>query len=122
MAKILVILEVTPNEAGRERYLDLVESLKPLTDNLVGRISMRRFQDLSDPKKLLSLHVWDSEEAVAAWRNQAEHRLAQMEAREKLYDEYKITVAHVNREYTRTEREEAPRDSNAYHGLKAQTD
>lgn len=114
MSKVVVILEVTPNSEGKARYLELVAQLRPILANFDGLISMRRFQDLSEQDKLLSLHVWESEEAVAAWRNQVEHRMAQMEARERLFSDYKITVANVVREYTKADRTAAPADSNKH--------
>lgn len=49
--------------------------LKPELEKIDGFISVERFESLYEPGKLLSLSFWRDEEAVAAWRNQAEHRI-----------------------------------------------
>ena len=45
------------------------------------------------------MNVWTDEEVVAKWRNMAEHRMSQMEGREKLFESYKITVCKAIRTY-----------------------
>jgi heme-degrading monooxygenase HmoA len=69
---------------------------------------------LNAESKLLSLNVWESEEAVEKWRNELNHRMSQLEGREKLFESYRITVASVIREYDDCYRNEAPVDSNEY--------
>jgi heme-degrading monooxygenase HmoA len=58
--------------------------------------------------------TWESEEAVTRWRNTVKHRLSQQEGRDKLFESFKITVCSVIREYSDTDRKEAPQDSNEY--------
>ena len=43
-----------------------------------------------------------------------EHRMSQKEGRENLFESYRITVCSTVREYSDTEREQAPKDSNEY--------
>ncbi|NLJ33447.1 MAG: antibiotic biosynthesis monooxygenase [Firmicutes bacterium] len=114
MSKVLVAFEVTLTPKGKEEYLAAVEKIKPLVADLAGYERGERFQSIAEGNKLLSLHVWENEEAVAKWRNQTEHRLAQMAGREKMFSSYRITVGHVVREYTDTNRSQAPADSNQY--------
>ena len=52
---IAVIFEVWPSADGRQEYLDLAASLRPLLDNIEGFISIERFSSLSAPGKVLSL-------------------------------------------------------------------
>jgi heme-degrading monooxygenase HmoA len=117
VAKVIVVFEVTPTAEGMERYLELAAKLKPLVADSGGFLGGDRFQSLSEPGKLLSVNLWENEEAAKKWRNQTEHRMAQMEGREKLFSSYKITVGHVVREYTDTRRTEAPADSNEHFGI-----
>ena len=117
MAKIVVLFEVVPTQEGMKRYLDLAAMLKPLLSGFEGFLSAERFTSLSESGKLLSMNVWTDEAAVARWRNVAEHRLSQQEGREKLFQSYKITVCSVIREYTDTDRAQAPEDSNALWGI-----
>lgn len=44
------------------------------------------------------------------------HRMSQKEGREKLFESYKITVCSAIREYSDTDRAQAPADSNNYFG------
>lgn len=67
-----------------------------------GFISVERFASLNEEGKLLSLSVWESEEAAAGWRNQINHRNSQKKGHDTLFEKYKISVAAVIREYTRT--------------------
>lgn len=45
----------------------------------------------------ITVSYWESEEAIANWRQQAEHRLAQAAGREKWYSEFVTRVARVER-------------------------
>ena len=114
MANIIVFFEVKPTREGMQRYLDLAAALKPLLAGFEGFIRAERFSSLNEEGKLLSMNVWTDEEAVARWRNVVEHRMSQREGREKLFESYRITVCKAIREYSDTERSEAPDDSNQY--------
>ncbi len=116
MSKYIVLFEVTPTDEGKARYLELAAQLKPMLSGFDGFISAERFQSLNDERKLLSMNVWESEEAVARWRTMAEHRMSQLEGKTKLFESYKISVVSVVREYTDKDREQAPSDSNEYFG------
>ncbi|MEL7047108.1 MAG: antibiotic biosynthesis monooxygenase, partial [Pseudomonadota bacterium] len=64
---ILVIFEVWPTHEGHGEYLDIAAALKPLAESVPGFVSIERFQSLTDGEKLLSLSVWESEEAISRW-------------------------------------------------------
>lgn len=118
MANIIVLFEVKPTKAGMQRYLDLAASrLKPLLSGFEGFIRAERFTSLNEEGKLLSMNVWTDKEAVSRWRNVMEHRMSQKEGREKLFESYKITVCKSIREYSDTDRREAPADSNEAMGI-----
>ncbi len=117
MSKVVVLFEVKPTREGMKRYLELAAMLKPILSGFEGFICAERFTSLNEEGKLLSMNVWDSEEAVEQWRNVMEHRMSQKEGREKLFESYKITVCSAIREYSDMDRNEAPKDSNAYMGV-----
>jgi heme-degrading monooxygenase HmoA len=52
----------------------------------------------------ITVSYWESEEAIANWRKNAEHRVAQATGRAKWYDEFVTRVAKVERtnSFTRT--------------------
>lgn len=112
--KVVVLFEVTPTAMGKERYLELAAQLKPLFSNAKGFIRSERFGSLNEEGKLLSLNVWENEEDVEKWRNELHHRMSQQEGRERLFENYRITVASIIREYGNSDRLEAPKDSNEY--------
>lgn len=60
---------------------------------------------------MLSLSFWRDENSIAEWRNVLEHRNAQKKGKESLFRSYRIRVAEVVRDYTETDRKEAPADS-----------
>jgi len=113
---IAVIFEVWPAEGQRQAYLDIAAELKPLLAEIDGFVSIERFESLAEPGKLLSLSFWRDEEAVKAWRNIEEHRVAQGKGRAGLFKDYRLRIAGVIRDYGLTERAEAPEDSRGRHG------
>ncbi len=114
MSKYIVLFEVKPTQEGKARYLELAAMLKPMLEGFDGFIQMERFQSLQDADKVLSMNVWESEEAMSRWRNTVEHRMSQLQGKTELFESYKITVTSVLREYTHKDREQAPKDSNEY--------
>jgi heme-degrading monooxygenase HmoA len=109
---IAVIFEVFPTETGKQKYLSIAASLLEFLKDCPGFISIERYQCLGDESKVLSLSFWENEEAIQAWRNLIEHRIAQKKGREGLFAAYRIRVAHVSRDYTMSDRIYAPSDSN----------
>lgn len=108
---IAVIFEAKPSPAGKARYLELAAALRPELDGVDGFLSIERFESLSEPGKLLSLSFWRDEAAVAAWRNAPEHRQAQAEGRGSIFDDYRLRIAAVLRDYGKHDRNQAPADS-----------
>ena len=113
---IAVIFEVFPAEGQRDDYLSMAAAMRPLLDQADGFISIERFQSLYTPGKLLSLQFWRDEESLTKWRNVTEHRAAQALGRNGMFDDYRLRIAGVIRDYTKDDREQAPGDSRAAHG------
>lgn len=114
MSKVIVLFEVKPTKEGMQKYLDLAAMLKPMLAGFEGFISAERFASINEEGKLLSMNIWEDEAAVERWRNVMKHRMSQKEGREKLFESYKITVCSAVREYSDTDRTQAPVDSNEY--------
>jgi heme-degrading monooxygenase HmoA len=113
---IAVIFEVTPVPGRREEYLDLAASLRPALEQTDGFISIERFASLTSEGKVLSLSFWRDEDAVRRWRELEGHRAAQARGRAGVFSDYRLRVATVVRDYSMTERAQAPVDSRAVHG------
>jgi len=47
----------------------------------------------------ITVCYWDSEEAIAGWKTQAEHATAQREGRARWYESFDLRVARVERAY-----------------------
>jgi heme-degrading monooxygenase HmoA len=113
---IAVIFEFTPAEGRMPDYFDLVTQLKPELDKADGFISLERFESITTPGRYVSLQFWRDEEAVAKWRNVQLHRQAQAKGRAGIIGDYRLRIAKVERDYTKNDRAQAPRDSVAIHG------
>lgn len=95
----VVIFEVRPKAGKADTYFERASELRPLLEAMDGFISIERFESVGEPGKFLSLSFWRDAEAAAAWRNVAEHRLAQEEGKRDLFEDFRITVADVARSY-----------------------
>lgn len=112
---IAVIFEAIPAPEKRDEYLDLAASLKPELSKIEGFVSIERFHSISQPEKVLSLSFWKDEESIAEWRNVELHRMAQQTGRKTVFDDYRLRVATVLRDYGMNERAQAPHDSQFIH-------
>lgn len=112
---IAVIFEVWPARDGRQTYLDLAAALRGDLHAIDGFLSVERFESLAEPGKLLSLSFWRDEAAVAAWRVQGHHRSSQAKGRGGVFDDYRLRIASVLRDYGMVRRDEAPTDSRDWH-------
>ena len=112
---IAVIFEVIPHTDTKHTYLDIAASLRPRLDHIDGFISIERFQSHSDPGKVLSLSFWRDEEAIAQWRTTGEHRNAHASGRAGIFQDYRLRIAGVIRDYGLRDRDQAPADSKCVH-------
>ena len=114
-AILAVLIEVRPKPERRAHYLEIAASLKSRLEKIDGFISVERFQSLSDDGKILSLSFFRDEAAIEAWRNQEQHRRAQQAGRSEIFDDYRLRIASVVRDYGMEEREQTPTDSRSVH-------
>jgi len=112
---IAVIFEVWPRPEHKKEYLDIAAELKPILEAIDGFISVERFESLTEKGKILSLSFFRDEAAVAAWRNVAEHRKSQGKGRARIFENYRLRIAGVIRDYGMNDRGQAPKDSRATH-------
>ena len=108
---IAVIFEVMPSKEGKQEYLAIAAQLRDHLKDVPGFISIERFQSLNDESKILSLSFWEDEAAITHWRNLEQHRAAQAKGRQSLFDNYRIRVGHIVRDYSQEDRAQAPADS-----------
>ncbi|GLX77349.1 antibiotic biosynthesis monooxygenase [Thalassotalea insulae] len=106
---IAVIFEVEiKNQENKAQYFERAAELKDILLKMPGFISIERFQSVASANRYLSLSFWQDEASVKGWRQQMIHRAAQQQGREQLFEDYRIRVANVMRDYGMTAREQAP--------------
>lgn len=113
---IAVIFEVLPRAGRVDDYFRMAEGLKAELALIDGFISIERFSSVSNPGKFVSLSFWRDEAAVQQWRKLESHRRAQAAGRGGIFEDYRLRVASVVRDYGMKERAEAPGDSRGVHG------
>jgi heme-degrading monooxygenase HmoA len=112
---IAVIFEVQPASGRKDDYLNIAAQMRPMVEQVEGFISVERFQSLTDPSKILSLSFFTDEAAIARWRTLAPHRNAQGQGRAGVFDDYRLRIAHVLRDYGMFDRAQVPKDSKLAH-------
>lgn len=112
---IAVIFEVHPTDGRKNDYLDIAAEMRPILGEIDGFISVERFQSLTDPHKILSLSFFEDEAAIARWRNLSAHRGAQTKGRGGVFNDYRLRIASVIRDYGMFDRAQAPSDSREAH-------
>src|ERR1700680_5264098 len=112
---IAVIFEVWPKPERKQEYLDLAAELKPILETIDGFISVERFESRTEKGKILSLSFFRDEAAVAAWRNVAQHRKSQGKGRATIFEDYRLRIAGVIRDYGIIDPAHAPKDTLAAH-------
>ncbi len=101
---IAVIFEVTMKDGKADAYFDLAASLKPDLEAIDGFVSVERFASTTTPGKYVSLSFWRDEAAITAWRDHAEHGLAQARGKSEIFADFRIRVASVMRDYSLADR------------------
>lgn len=105
---IAVIFEARPHPDHAQDYFDLAAALRPQLDEIDGFLSIERFASLSQEGKVLSLSFWRDEAAVTQWRTRDTHRAAQAQGRARIFQDYRLRIAHVVRDYGMNESGQAP--------------
>ena len=113
---IAVIFESWPKPELGDTYLEMGQSMMSLVEGFDGFISIERFESVVQPGKFVALSFWRDEAAVTAWRNVVEHRKIQHSSRQAVFDDYRLRVASVTRDYSMKDRSQAPVDSINAHG------
>ena len=94
-----------------QRYFEIAAALKPVLEATDGFISVERFESLAHKGRYLSLSFWRDDAAVRAWRTNTQHRGGQQQGRSAVFEDYRLRVAAVVRDYGMFERDQAPADS-----------
>lgn len=114
---LIEIFEFAPRPGQEEAYFAHAEAMRAAVAEVEGFLGVERFESVTAPGHFVSISRWQDEAAITRWRNHPAHRAAQKAGREGIFSDYRITVAEILRDYTATDREEAPEDSRRFHGV-----
>ena len=88
-------------DAPIDDYRDLARRMGELVAVVPGYISSKTYT--SRDGETLTVARFESEAALAAWRDNAEHQDAQRRGQEDFYDAYAVQVCRLEREYAFTQ-------------------
>ena len=92
-----VVFSSLRRDADEPAYAVMAARMKVLAEcqpGFLGMESVRREDGLG-----ITVSYWESESAIRAWKENAEHLFAQELGREKWYAAFRIRVCRVEREY-----------------------
>jgi len=96
----VVIFEFTPRAGtATDRYFELAGELRAEIEKQPGFIAVERFEHVLEKGRFVSISTWESEEAIRNWKANLPHQDAQAEGRAALFENYRIRVAAVIRDY-----------------------
>jgi heme-degrading monooxygenase HmoA len=84
----------TPGDHGYETMAEKMLSLAAQQEGFLGAESVRGADGFG-----ITVSYWTSEEAIARWKANAEHQVAQQTGQQRWYADYAIRVAKVERAY-----------------------
>jgi heme-degrading monooxygenase HmoA len=87
-----LLFDVKPKKGHLKYYLREVDRLNPILETYSGLKWIDRFSLLSDSEALLSLQIWDSEEAISVWREDQHHLRAQEKGKKVHFQDYRIKI------------------------------
>ena len=65
---------------------------------------MERFESIEEENKLLSLQLWQDEQAIIEWKNNKKHQAVMPLGFNKLFEDYSIKVLAPIRSYSKYNR------------------
>lgn len=84
----------TPGDAGYEAMAERMAELAAQQPGYLGADSVRDASGVG-----ITVSYWRDEAAIAAWKRQAEHGVAQQRGIDEWYAHYEMRIARVERAY-----------------------
>lgn len=79
-----------------EGYSEMAERMMELASEQPGFLGV----ESASSDIAITVSYWESEQAIANWKRNAEHELAQKMGRERWYSAFQLRVAKVERAYS----------------------
>ena len=80
-----------------QEYSHIAERMRELAVKEYGCID---FKSVTEGKKEIAISYWPNLDSITAWKNNPEHKQAQMIGRSKWYKSYTVQVVELIREYS----------------------
>ncbi len=90
-----VVFQFRPHPEHRETYFGIVAELRPELQRVPGFLANERFASRTDPHGLVSISLWEDEDAIRRWRAHAGHRVAQLSGKREVFAGYRLRVGVV---------------------------
>ncbi|WP_055686980.1 antibiotic biosynthesis monooxygenase [Loktanella sp. 5RATIMAR09] len=87
-----LFFEVRPKPGHLAHYFEHVALLRPVLAQHTGLAFLDRYASLQEADVILSHQLWESEDAIVAWRKDATHRRSQTAGRQVHFTDYRIRV------------------------------
>ena len=78
-----------------EGYSEMADAMMELAARQPGYLGVEHAREAIG----ITVSYWQSLEAIADWKAQADHQLAQQLGRERWYDAYRVRICRVEKEY-----------------------
>lgn len=92
-----VIFSSQRTAADDAGYGEMAQRMVQLGSSMPGFLGIESVRD--DAGSGITVSYWSSLEAIAIWREQAEHKIAQSLGKAKWYQRYSLRICRVEREY-----------------------
>lgn len=92
---VIFVSRRTPGDHGYSAMAEHMEELARGMQGFLGIDSARGTDGLG-----ITVSYWADEAAIAAWRQHAEHQIAQERGRRDWYESYQLHIARVERAYS----------------------
>jgi heme-degrading monooxygenase HmoA len=93
-AVVFASIRTPADQVGYDSTADRMVELASSQPGFLGIDSTRGADGLG-----ITVSYWSSLESIDAWREQAEHRIAQAMGREKWYEHFSLRICRVERAY-----------------------
>lgn len=113
---IVMVFEFDVKPSEYEAYLKESADLRPNLGQIEGFISIERFASQTTDGRFVAIGYFETEQAVAEWRNLQAHRRAQALGRSRFFTSYRLVMAEALRDYSHDRRDQAPTDSREARG------
>ena len=92
------VIFTSTRTSGDEGYSAMAERMEELVSKQPGFLGVESTRGADGLG--ITVSYWESLEAIAAWKANAEHRIAQITGHQKWYEHFETRIARVERAYS----------------------